>query len=460
MADSKYFSIPFGTSGDKTTIPEPTQPGGDVSMTQGFGPAYSLVLTDPASKRVPRNQTNELYYQITNALKFLQLYGLPEWYAVDDAGNPVSYPQGAEVRRTVAGVTTAWVSVAATNTTTPGSDLTKWVPWSPAAVQSGSYTYAVAGGTANVMTATFAPAVSSPPDGMTVRIKASATNTGAATLNGAAIQLETGAALSGGEIVSGRIYTFQRNGSIWVLVSVAAAAAALANTQNLILNPLFRINQAGFAGGAVAGGAYAIDQWGAPAGVPSNMTFANGVATIVSGSMKQVVEDPGVALGSTTLSWVGTSTASINGGAAQASPITFNHTGGNITVVFSAGTVSKPMMAQGASPTPFLAPSLPVDKLNCYRFLFVNTDDLDQYVPSALTSFQAWGLRYYLSFPTVMRVRPNVTLTSYSLVDRAYGVPNPRSDFSGVTIRIDVDVGNGIAGIANLRFTADARFAL
>lgn len=460
MADSKYFSIPFGTSGDKTTIPEPTQPGGDVSMTQGFGPAYSLILTDPASKRVPRNQTNELYYQITNALKFLQLYGLPEWFATDDAGNPVSYPQGAEVRRTVAGVTTAWVSVAATNTTTPGSDLTKWVPWSPAAVQSGSYTYAVAGGTANALTATFAPAVSSPPDGMTVRIKASATNTGAVTLNGAAVQLETGAALAGGEIVSGRIYTFQRNGSIWILVSVAAAAAALANTQNLILNPLFRINQAGFAGGAVAGGTYAIDQWGAPAGVPSNMTFANGVATIVSGSMKQVVEDPGVALGSTTLSWVGTSTGSINGGAAQASPITINHTGGNISVVFSAGTVSKPMLAPGASQSPFIAPSLPVDKLNCYRFFFVNTDQIDQYVPSNAVSNLSQALRYYVPYPTAMRIQAPVTLTAFTLVDRASGTPSTRSDYSGFTMRVDVNAGDGIAGVANLRFTADARFAL
>lgn len=460
MTDSKYFAIPFGTSGDRTPIPEPSQSSGAVSYTQGFGPDYERISTDPLVKRVPRNETNDFYYQVSLALKYLQLYGHPEWYSVDDSGNPVSYAQGAVVRRTVAGVTTSWVSVANTNTATPGSDPTKWVPWNPSDVQTGTYSYAVATGTANALTATFAPAISSPPDGTTVRVKASATNTGAATLNGAAIQLETGAALAGGEIVSGRVYTLQRNGSIWVLVSVAAAAAALANTQNLIGNPLFRVNQAGFAGGAVAAGQYAIDMWGAPAGVASNMSFSGIVATIASGNMKQVVEDPGSALGLTTLSWVGTSTASVNGGSASTSPITFNHTGGNISVVFGAGTVSKPMMAQGSSQLPFIAPSLVLDQLACYRYYYVNTDQLDQYVPSNAVSPLALGLRYYVAYPVTMRIQAAITLTAYTLVDRASGTPSPRNDYSGFTMRVDVNAGNGIAGVANLRYIADARFAL
>ena len=328
------------------------------------------------------------------------------------------------------------------------------------AIQTGKLNFAVAGGTANAITATFAPVPASPIDGMVIRVKMTAANTGAATLNGDPIVLENGSALSGGELKSTVIYEFRRNGSNWVLSSSFVAAAKIANTQNLIYNPLFRVNQDGFAGGAVSAGAYAIDMWGAPAGVASNMSFSGSVATIASGNMKQIVEDPGVALGSVTLSWEGTATCSVNGASAAASPITFTHSSGNISVVFGTGTVSKPMMAQGTAPLPFVAPTLLLDKLNCFRYYFVNTDQLDQYAPSNLSVAQAQGLRYYVNYPTTMRIQAPVTLISYTLVDRCTGTPSPRADYAGFTMRVDVTTGSGTAGVANLRYKADARIAL
>lgn len=334
------------------------------------------------------------------------------------------------------------------------------LPAVPSDVQSGKWTYAAAGGTANALTAAFVPTPASLIDGMVVRVKAASSNTGAATLNGDAIVLENGSALTGGELRSGVIYEFRRNGSNWVLSSSFVAAAKIANTQNLVLNPLFRVNQDAFAGGAVSAGTYAIDMWGAPAGVASNMSFASGVATISSGNMKQVVEDPGYALGSVTLAWNGTATCSVNGASAAASPITFTHASGNISIVFGTGTVSKPMMAQGTAALPFVAPSLLIDKLNCFRYYFVNTDQLDQYAPSNLTVSQAQGLRYYVNYPTTMRIQAPVTLISYTLVDRATGTPSPRADYAGFTMRVDVTTGSGTAGVANLRYKADARIAL
>lgn len=239
------------------------------------------------------------------------------------------------------------------------------------------------------------------------------------------------------------------------------AYAQVANQQNYLLNAQFLINQDGFAGGAVSAGSYAIDQWGAPTGVASNMSFSGGVATIASGKMKQVVENPGVALGDMVLSWSGSSLAAINGGTPAASPIAFNHSAAaNITVEFGPGTVSQPMFSRGAQVTPFIAPPIAVEKINCYRHYYVNTDQLDQYVPSAYTASQAWGLRYYVPLPTAMRAFPNITLVSYGLVDRASGTPSPRSDVSGFTMRVDVNSGVGIAGVSNLRFKADARIAL
>lgn len=123
VPNSKYFGIPFATSGDRAAIPEATQPSGAISFTQGFGPDYERdPATDPLAKRVPRDETNEYLYQITNVLRWLQLFGLPEWYDVDDSGNDVSYPLGARVRHN----DLAWVSAAATNTTTPGAVGATW----------------------------------------------------------------------------------------------------------------------------------------------------------------------------------------------------------------------------------------------------------------------------------------------------------------------------------------------
>lgn len=328
------------------------------------------------------------------------------------------------------------------------------------AIQSQKLNYGVAGGTGSALTLALPQAPAAYVAGLVVRAKITATNPGAATLNvnglGAkSIVTLSGDPIPGGSLPVGAIAEFRYDGAAFQL-----AVLDIFGNENLILNPLFRINQDGFAGGAVSGGSYAIDMWGAPTGVASNYTFANGVATIVSGKLRQVIEDPGTALGDVTLQWQGTSQCSVNGGAAQSSPITISHASGAITVDAGVGAFSRPMMAVGAKPSPFRAPSIPVDRLNCYRHYYVNTDQLDQYVPTALGSNQAWALRYYLTFPTAMRNRPAITLLAYELTDRASGIPSPRSDFSGFTLRVDVNAGNGVAAVSNLRFKADARIAL
>lgn len=133
MADSKYFGIPFASTGDRVAIPEGTDPSGAVSYQQGFGPDYERnPATDPAAKRVPRDETNEYLFQITNAIKFLQLTGAPEWYPDDGSGAPVSYPVGARVRH--AG--RVWSSRVAANIVEPGTDITKWWGDDPFSLES------------------------------------------------------------------------------------------------------------------------------------------------------------------------------------------------------------------------------------------------------------------------------------------------------------------------------------
>lgn len=82
---SKTFTVPFADSGDKTAVPDPTQPGGEVSYTEGFGPDYELdQVTEPTAKDVPRQETNQLWFDATEFLQEIQQNGLPVYNATYD----------------------------------------------------------------------------------------------------------------------------------------------------------------------------------------------------------------------------------------------------------------------------------------------------------------------------------------------------------------------------------------
>ncbi|MDE1138206.1 MAG: hypothetical protein PW999_00840 [Paraburkholderia tropica] len=98
-------------------------------------------------------------------------------------------------------------------------------------VQTGSGNYAVDTGSANAYVASYTPTLSSVPDGICLSFRAANSNTGASMFNpngnGAnAILGRGGAALQGGEIISGSIYTVQRvaAANAWYLVSQTAGA--------------------------------------------------------------------------------------------------------------------------------------------------------------------------------------------------------------------------------------------
>ena len=88
----------------------------------------------------------------------------------------------------------------------------------------GSRNYLVAGGTANAITATPSPPLTAYADGQHTRIKAAATNTGATTHNNNGlgnrnVVTTDGAALVGGEIVSGGVYDLVSVGTNQVLLN-------------------------------------------------------------------------------------------------------------------------------------------------------------------------------------------------------------------------------------------------
>lgn len=115
---AKYFGIPFASTGDKIAVPDATQPDGSVSYSQGFGFDYERPNTDPGYKPVPREQTNQLYFDLTEAVGVIQRQGVADW-TVD--AQP--YQINALVRHT----NKIWRSKITNNNTTPieGTDWTE-----------------------------------------------------------------------------------------------------------------------------------------------------------------------------------------------------------------------------------------------------------------------------------------------------------------------------------------------
>jgi hypothetical protein len=110
---AKKFAIPFAATGDKAVVPDALQPDGSVSYTQGFGPDYELDReVDPVNaKDVPRDETNQLFFDVTEAIGEIQKNGAAEW-SIDLA----PYAINAEVYHS----DKRWKSTISNNNSEPG----------------------------------------------------------------------------------------------------------------------------------------------------------------------------------------------------------------------------------------------------------------------------------------------------------------------------------------------------
>lgn len=252
----KYFGgVPFAASGDKAVIPVPAQPGGQVSFFEGWGLDYERnPATDPQAKRIPRDQTNQLYYDLTNEIGIIQRQGAPDWTPASlNAGSPVSYEAGARVRHSGQN----WESLANSNTAEPGTDPAKWIstnPYnatlitatqpevtgavvpsafvSPLTLAAALRTGAVVGAAATRSLGAYSVAL---PGAFTLGARAQveftapdASPAGPLTLNVAGsgvrpLVTSTGGVPAAGDLVSGRTYVARYDGTSWVLVPSVAS---------------------------------------------------------------------------------------------------------------------------------------------------------------------------------------------------------------------------------------------
>lgn len=118
-----FFLYPFAEAGDTTAIPNTGGSTGPVNYQYGFTPNYELnILTNPSAIPIPRQQMNQLFFDITTALQQYQSQGTYPWVA-PGSGGPANYPIFA---RTLYNGQ-VWESQVATNTSVPGADA-NWLP--------------------------------------------------------------------------------------------------------------------------------------------------------------------------------------------------------------------------------------------------------------------------------------------------------------------------------------------
>jgi hypothetical protein len=76
---TKFFETPFAQAGNKTAVPDALQPDGSISYTEGWSPDYELPNTDPDYKPIGREQTNQMFFDITEAMGLVQRQGILFW---------------------------------------------------------------------------------------------------------------------------------------------------------------------------------------------------------------------------------------------------------------------------------------------------------------------------------------------------------------------------------------------
>lgn len=207
--------------------------------------------------------------------------------------------------------------------------------------------------------------------------------------------------------------------------AAAASAQTLANAtpywRNRLINANFPINQRAVSGTVtLAAGAYGHDRWKAGASGCTYTFAASGndvVITITAGSLMQVIEAINIEGGVYALSHAGTAQAriAINGAstsgsytaATTAAPLVSGSATANqqVTVEFSAGTVSRVQLEPGTVATPFERRPYGMELSLCHRYCAPLRFSFNARQQSTTQSYAT------LDFPVVMRAAPTLVLS-------------------------------------------------
>lgn len=247
---------------------------------------------------------------------------------------------------------------------------------------------------------------------------------------------------------------------------IAGAYIAGLLGRNMLINSEMLINQRGFAGGALAAGAYGYDRWKAGSGGCNVSVNGSGVITHTSGPLVQIVEAPsGVYGGNVTLSVqdpsgsidvsVGGVTGTITaGGGRRGVTLAIPSSGsGNLTVQLTATNVTYrlPQLERGAAASAFDYRPQPVEIEHCKRYYEKSYPGAVKAGTATSEGYVNWffnisgnGMSYMVPFQVSKAGTPAVTL--YSHETGAAG--KVRDVQAGVDVEARVG-GQGPAGFRN-----------
>lgn len=205
------------------------------------------------------------------------------------------------------------------------------------------------------------------------------------------------------------------------LATPALNGGPLGGLRNLLINGGFSINQRGFAGGALAEGAYGLDRWKAGAG-GCTLAVSDGVVTL-TGALAQIIEAPDLAGQTVTLSVedpsadlsvsVGGASGTISAGSGRRGVTLTSSETGNITVTIAAATETSFRRVQleiGPLATPFERRPAGLELALCRRyFQRAGGNDPDENIaPGCITATTLW--RGALIFDPPLRAAPSATI--------------------------------------------------
>ncbi|MCQ4271087.1 hypothetical protein NA655_08640 [Pseudomonas kuykendallii] len=264
-------------------------------------------------------------------------------------------------------------------------------------------------------------------------------------------------ATAAGAVTVQSFYTDDGGATIWQ----ARDLSGLGTGDNLLINPLFRINQRGYVSGTATTGAnqYTLDRWRVVTSGQS-LTFSaasiGNQITAPAGGVEQVIEGVNNQGGVHTLTWSGTATATVNGTAINNGGQTASLTAGaNVTVRFIGGTVREAKFESGAVATPFRSPLFSADLLLCQRYCVVytlgNGEGLANGTVTSSTSAYSW-----LLLPTTMRTSSAAVVVSSGL---AFYDPSSRSGTIAAKLQTPFMLQVGITGSSGMSPGGSGYFA-
>lgn len=235
-----YSTIPADTTdmlykqGINLSVTQVGPTGGGPFVVPGSGTNYYLIQCQFLTQDV--NATNRPYYDSSNP-------SVPQFNVMNDTRQDIVAISTKLSTSSTPTADSGWVPAYAITVPSGTVSLTSGnitvaanAPFitssvinsvSNSAFQNSSPIFVTAGGSANVITASPTPAYGTLQSGTIIWIKASATNTGATSLNVSGLgaiavqkQISTGlVALIGGEIITGTNYLLSYNGSVWEIIN-------------------------------------------------------------------------------------------------------------------------------------------------------------------------------------------------------------------------------------------------